>query len=138
MTLKSFIQNVRNLNAKDLIVKAAALKTKELADLNRGNLSNGKLSSGDETMEYKSISYTNKKASMGSLSVPKMDFKYTGDFHKGINVKVDNEIIFNGTNDKTSLLLKMYGDDLLGVTTSDLIQTTDPDIVNIMDKEMTK
>jgi hypothetical protein len=138
MTLDSFIKNVMNLDAKDLILKAAALNKKELADLNRANLSKGKLSSGDDTMEYKTIAYTNKKASMGSISVPKMDFKLTGDFHKGISVEVGNEIVFNGADGKTSMLLNMYGDDLLGVQTDDLVRTTDSDIVKIMDKEMTK
>jgi hypothetical protein len=138
MTLDSFIRNVQNLNAKDLILKAAALKKKELADLNRSNLSKGKLASGDDTMEYKSILYTNKKAVMGSISVPNMDFKLRGGFHKGISVDVRNEIVFNGADEKTARLLQMYGDDLLTVQTSDLIKATDPGIVKIMNKEMTK
>jgi hypothetical protein len=138
MTLDSFIRNVQNLNAKNLILKAAALNKKELADLNRSNLSKGKLASGDDTMEYKSISYTNKKSAMGSISVPNMDFKLRGGFHKGISVDVRNEIVFNGADEKTARLLQMYGDDLLTVQTSDLIKTTDPGIVKIMNKEMTK
>jgi len=138
MTLDSFIRNVQNLNAKALILKAAALKKKELADLNRSNLSKGKLASGDDTMEYKSISYINEKVSIGSISVPNMDFKLIGSFHKGISVDVGNEIVFNGADEKTSKLLQIYGDDLLTVQTDDLIKTTDPEIVKIMNKEMTK
>lgn len=138
MTLDSFINNVRNLDAKDLIIKAAALNTKELADLNRDNLSKGMLSSGEQTMEYASIGYTNYKASLGSVSVPNMDFKLTGSFHAGIDAKVGNEIAFNSSDSKTSNLLSRFGNDLLGVTTENLIETTDSEIVKIMDKEMTK
>lgn len=140
MTLDSFIKNVRNLNAKDLILKAAALRVEELADLNVEQMEQGLLSTGGNiSPNYETEAYSQYKKSIGSKSSPTPDLKLTGDFHDGVFSKVSGDnIIFGSTDEKSSKLQLHYTKDIFGVTTGGLIETIDSDVVSIMDKEMTK
>lgn len=112
MELEKLYRNTISVskNLDNSVANAAVKNSKELADINRDQLSEGLLSSGDSTDDYASISYANFKSSIGSKSVPKMDFKLRGAYHKSINVKKTG---FTSTDPNN--LEQRFGDDLLGI-----------------------
>ena len=113
MDLERFIQNVKALEPLDILLESAELSSEALADANRENLSKGYLASGDRTEEYASISYANKKSSIGSVSVPNMDFKLTGKLHAGIYSKVEGSNVVGGSTDsKSDMIQSNWGDDI--------------------------
>jgi hypothetical protein len=116
MELKKLYKNTIQVskNLKKLAANAAVANSEELSDLNREQLSEGLLSSGDSTDDYATISYVNYKSSLGSISVPKMDFKVTGTYHKSINVKKKGTDAVFVSKDPNKLEQR-FGEDLLGI-----------------------
>lgn len=139
MTVETFILNIRNLDAKKLIIEAASLNLPELADLNTLNLSKGFLSNGERTDTYASPAYEQLKKSMGSKSVPYMDWKLTGAFYEGWYTEIKGDKIVFGSNDEKQMdIQRRAGDKIFGVTTEDLESQTDADLVSIIDKHLMK
>jgi len=133
MTIEGFINRVRSLNAKDLIIKAVREREAELADLNVEQLEKSKYSTG-ETIEPE---YSSDYASFKGFKNP--DLKLTGDFHSGIFADVQGDVIeFDSTDFKASKLQGKYGDDIFGVTDEGLIETADMDLPEIIDNELTR
>lgn len=134
MDLDKFIANIKALDPLDILLEAAALGSQELADTNRANLLKGELASGDETEEYASLSYMNLKAKKGSVSLPNMDFKFTGIFHRGIQTTVQgSQIVTGSTSIKSDLLQANWGDDIFTVQEkqfSDIVGKYIPQIIN--------
>lgn len=131
------VQRVR-ANLNEYILDAAIQESDKLSDINRDQLTKGVLSSGDRTEEYASLSYINDKVSIGSISVPNMDFKLTGSFHEGINVNKEG---FNSTDSKADYLIANWGEDILGIAPSNeqkAADTIDPILTKRIDNEIIK
>lgn len=118
MDFKELERNLKALDIEALTIEAAMRKSPEMVDLNTGQLRIGKLSTGEDTQEYASIYYTNKKAKMGSLSVPNMDFLFTGKFYAGWYVKqIRKKAIEFGSKDKKAKFLEAnWSSDIYGLT----------------------
>lgn len=133
MTLDSFIHNVRSLNSKDLIVKAAKLTTDQLADLNVEQMDQGLLSTGNKIQPDYSPSYEKYKG----FKTPNL--KDEGDFHDETYAKViGSEIEFGSTDWKSNKLQIHYTKNIFGVTEKNFIETIDPELPEIIDNEITK
>lgn len=134
MDIYAYIAKVKALDPKEILLESAALSSKELADTNRTNLTKGELASGESTEQYASIGYTNYKSSLGSISVPNMDFKVTGSFHKGIKVDIEGDnIVFNNSDKKADFILNNWGEDVETVQEkqlSDILSTHYMTIIN--------
>lgn len=133
-----FIKRVNNLNAKDLIVKAASSNTEELADQNVINLDSGLLSTGKNiSPKYETDAYANFKKSIGSKVSPTPNLKLTGDFHSGVFAKSQGDkIMFGSSDEKEGKLQDKYSADIFGVTQEQLISQIDSDIVKLIDLKL--
>lgn len=136
--LDIFIDNIKGLDAKSLIVKAASNHLDELADLNVDQMTKGVMSNGKSIApEYQSAEYAEYKSSIGSISSPTPDLKLSGDFHEGVFAKISgNELEFGSTDDKESDLQRQYTDDIFGVTDENLTETIDDTLIEEIDKKL--
>ena len=103
-----------------LIISAAKPFEAEMIDFNTSNLERGKLSDGSDTQEYASLPYTNFKSSIGSQSVPNMDYKVSGKFYKGWFIKFKASSLFMGSNDKKAASSESrFGNEIYGLQKKD-------------------
>lgn len=133
MTLDDLIQRVNSLNPSQLVVQAAALREEELADLNVANLEKGIRSDGSKITPEYSPSY----AAFKGFKTPNL--KLEGDFHSGIFFDADKttEVIKTGSTDwKEDKLREKYGNEILGVSDSQLMGEIDDELPELIDKAL--
>jgi hypothetical protein len=133
MTFDSFYKNVMALDAESLILEAAASREGELADANVENLENHKLSNGNPIKPDYSPTYAEFKG----FKVP--DLEVTGDHHSGVFADVQGDgIVFDSTDWKSDKLTDKYTVDIYGTTERQLVEIIDADVVDLINKKITK
>jgi len=132
-TLEGFILNVNNLNAKDLLIESVSSRTEELTDQNVSQMDKGLLSTGDKiTPEYSDF-----YAEIKGFKTPNLEL--FGDFKAEMYSSIEGDKIKYGSADwKEAKLQGYYGDKIFGVTDDSLIEISDMDLPETIDKKMMK
>ena len=116
--IKILAKNLRAiLRNKESILKSAVERhAGELADIQRFQMQKGENALGGEIGVLASTAYgAEKKASGGIAPLGVVDLSDTGDFQKGISVKVLNKgLIIKSSEGKTTSLIQKYGDKIFG------------------------
>lgn len=111
--LKKKLYQLRDTKLKEFIREAIIEKRDYIAELNRDQLWQGKKADGSEMPEYK----PNSKQPNAPGKIVLFD---TGDFHEGIEAQIEANILdVVGTDEKTSMLVNIYGE-ILGLNEGSL------------------
>lgn len=119
MDVGTYIQNLKGIDLKQLIIDE--LKTFEvfLAELNRKQMRQGLNSEGSNIGTYFSESYANFKQSRPGRLADKwdVDLFLEGYFQKALFAKVEGDnILFDSTDSKTGKLENKYGKAIFGLS----------------------
>lgn len=134
MDVGTYIENLKGIDIKELII--SELKTFEvfLADLNRKQMRQGFNSEGTSIGTYFSESYAIFKQERPGRLADKweVDLFLEGYFSKGIFAKVEGEsILFDSTDSKSVKLENKYGKTIFGLSQKSISELI-PDLIYVI------
>jgi hypothetical protein len=115
-TIKGLYKRVQALNSDEVIEDAFIENEKQFAEKNRQQLFSGFDKNGKRLKPYKNKRYADKKHAMN----PKPghgnpDFRLKSDFYRGIEVRIDGQVIRTILNDPKSTYLLQRDPDIVGL-----------------------
>lgn len=117
MTINELYRKLKSIDIETLMDRAVLDNKEEIVDANTASLSAGKFPDGDQMPDYRSVSYSEFKQSIGSQApLGVTDLKLTGAFHSGFYLKATGQGYEIGSTDsKSSELEAKYGSDIFGI-----------------------
>jgi hypothetical protein len=133
-TIRSLLKRVENLDIDSIIEKTFVRNEEKFAEKNRQQLFEGFDKDGERLKEYRSTLYAEVKHRMNPIpGEGNPDFKVTGAFYRGIEVRVDAPAIRTLLYDEKSEKLLERDPNIIGLGgkfKSDLItETLQPELV---------
>jgi hypothetical protein len=115
-TIKGLLRRVEAANIDQALHDAFAESAEAIEEKNRQQLFEGYDKNGERLRPYRSAKYARVKHEMNPLpGYGNPDFKVTGDFYRGIQVRVDGQVIVTELRDKKSDELLARDPDIAGV-----------------------
>jgi len=132
-TIRGVYRKVSALNTDVVIEEVFVSNEKVIADENREQLYQGLDKNGNHLKKYRNRQYAIKKAGMNSLpGFGNPDYFLTGDFYRGISVKIEGDVIRTILSDPKSFFLIDKNPDIIGLGgpfRQDLVNKIRPEII---------